>query len=86
MTSERNTFDLHRRAHAVGVARVQPERLLDQLAHRRQNFISGEIEPVREPAFLGQEPDEVAGKRRIRAGLEDHSAKQGTIDDERPPE
>ena len=58
--------DLDRRTHAVRVARVEPERLVDQLAHRRQVAIAGEIQPVGEPAFLGEEADEVLGERRVR--------------------
>ena len=65
--------DLDGRADAVRIARVQPERLLDQLAHRRQPLVAGEVETVGEPAFLGQEADELDGEPRISAGLEDDS-------------
>ena len=71
--------DLDRRAHAVRVARVEPERLLDQLAHRRHEAVAGEVQPMGEPAFLGKEADEVLGERRIPAGLEDHGAFEQTL-------
>ena len=45
--------------------------------------VAGEIQPVGEPAFLGEEADEVLGERRISAGLEDHGAQDETVDDER---
>ena len=66
--------DLDSRTHAMWVARVEPERLLDQLAHRRHEAVAGEIQPMGEPAFLGKEADEVAGERGISAGLEDDGA------------
>ena len=45
--------------------------------------VAGEVEPVGEPAFLGEEADEVLGERGVPAGLEDHGANEGTVDDER---
>ena len=64
--------DLDRRTHAVRVARIEPERLLDQLAHRRYEAVAGEVQPMGEPTFLGEEAHEVLGERRAPAGLEDH--------------
>jgi hypothetical protein len=60
---------LDRRPHPVRIVRIQPERLVDELAHWRQEAIAGECQPVREPAALGEEADEVAGECRIAAGL-----------------
>ena len=40
-----------------------------QLAHRRQKAVAGEIEPVGEPAVLGEEADEVLGERGLPPSL-----------------
>ena len=44
------------------VARVEPERLLEQLRHRRQEAVAGEVEIVGEPALVDQEADELLGE------------------------
>jgi hypothetical protein len=36
------------------IARVQPERLRDELAHRRQPSVASERQPAGDPAFLSQ--------------------------------
>ena len=41
------------------IARIQPERLLEQLGHRRQPTISREVEIVGKPAILDQKTDEI---------------------------
>jgi hypothetical protein len=75
--------DLDRRAHTMRIARVQPERLLDELAHRRQPSVTGKRQPVGDPAFLSQEADELAGESRIGALLEDDGVDEPTVDDKR---
>ena len=49
--------------------------LLDQLAHRRQDAVAGEVEPMGEPALAGEEADELLGGGGVAAGLEDHGAR-----------
>jgi hypothetical protein len=75
--------DLDRRAHAVRVARIQPERLLDQLAHRWQQAVAGKVQPMRKPAILRQEANERLGQLMIDAFLEDHGARDEPDDDDR---
>ena len=59
--------------HAVGVARVEPERRVEQLRHRRQDALAGEVETVHEPAFGHEKAHELLGGWRRAAVLEDHS-------------
>jgi hypothetical protein len=67
----------------VRIGRIEPERLLDQLAHRRHETVAGEVQPVGKPAFLGEEAHESSSKFRVLAGFENHRAIQETIDDHR---
>ena len=53
--------DLHRRSHTVRIAGIEPERLVEQLGHRRQQALAGEVEIVGKPAFRYQEADELLG-------------------------
>ena len=62
--------ELHGRGHAVRVARVEPERRIEQLRHRRQVALGGEVKIVREPAVLDEEAHELLGQRNMPAGLE----------------
>ena len=55
------------------VARVEPERLLEQLRHRRQHALTGEVEIVREPALADEETHELLGED-LAAGLEGRGA------------
>ena len=54
---------------------------VEQLRHRRQNALAGEVEPVGEPALGHEEADEVLGGRDVAAVLEDHGAQQNTLMD-----
>src|SRR5262245_46753279 len=45
------------------VARVEPERLLDELGYRRQPTISREVEIVGKPAIFDQKTNELLAKR-----------------------
>ena len=71
--------DLHHRGHAVRVARVEPERLLEQLRHRRQHALAGEVEIVGEPALGHEEADELLGGVDVAAVLEDHGAARSRL-------
>ena len=53
--------------HPVRVARVEPERLLEQRRHRRQDAVAGEVEPVRQPALADQEAHELLRGRDVPA-------------------
>ena len=75
--------ELDRRGHVVRVARVEPERLLEQLRHRRHDAVAGEVEPVREPAVLDQEAHELLGQRNVPARLEDRGRIEAGPDGER---
>ena len=68
--------DLHHRSHVMRVARVEPERLLEQLRHRRQQALAGEVEIVREPALGHQEAHELLGRVDVAAGLEDRGREE----------
>ena len=61
--------ELHGRAQAMGVAGVKPERLIDQLAHRRQPAIADERQPMGEPALLGEEADELGASSGLPPAL-----------------
>jgi hypothetical protein len=65
--------DLHYAGHPMRVARVKPERLIEQLLHRRQHPFTGEVEIVREPALGDEETDELLGVGDVAALLEHHS-------------
>jgi hypothetical protein len=63
--------DLHGGMHAMPIACVQPERLLDERAHRRQQPVAREVEPMSEPSLLDEKAHEVAGERRVTAALKE---------------
>src|SRR3954451_21584166 len=75
--------ELHGRGHPVRVARVEPERLLDQRRHRRHEAVPGEVEPVREPALADQETHELLGRRGVPAVPEDGGLDVVSLDGER---
>jgi hypothetical protein len=74
---------LHRRGHAVRVARIEPERLVEELLHRRQHALAGEVEVVGKPALGHKEAHELLGGRDVAAILEDHSDGDGALDRKR---
>ena len=74
---------LHGRRHPVRIARVEPERLLQQRRHRRHDAVAREVEPVREPALADQEPHELLRGRNVPAALEDGSLDMPGPDGER---
>jgi hypothetical protein len=51
----------------VRVARVEPERRIEQLLHRRQQALTRKIEIASKPAVLAQEADELFGGSDIGA-------------------
>jgi hypothetical protein len=68
-----------------GVARVEPERRLEQLRHRRQRALLGKVAVVREPALANQEAYELLGGSGVLAGPEDREAIERGLDGERLP-
>ena len=75
--------ELDRRGHVMPVARVEPERLVEQLRHRRQQALAGEVEIMREPALLHEEAHELLGQGDVSARLEGRRRIEAGPDGER---
>ena len=74
-SASRPRLDLHRRSDAVRIAGIEPERLVKERWHRRQNELPREVEPMREPAVGHQEADELLGGRDVATVLENQPKK-----------
>jgi hypothetical protein len=72
--------DLHRRGHAVRVARVEPERCLAQFRHRRHKSLASEVEVVGEPALCDEEAHELLGGIGVAALPEDRRSPEQAHD------
>jgi hypothetical protein len=66
----------------VRVVRIEPERLVEQLPHRRQHALAGEVEVVHQPPLANEEAHELLGGRDVVAILEDHCRRDGALDRE----
>jgi hypothetical protein len=64
----------------VGVARIEPERRLEELWHRWEKALAGEVEIVGEPALGHEEADELLGGLDVVAVLESDGGKDGAFD------
>jgi hypothetical protein len=73
---------LHHRDHAVRVARVEPERLFEQLWVRRQHALAGGFDVVREPALGHEEAHELFGCLHVAAVLENRGGEDTAPDEE----
>jgi hypothetical protein len=63
----------------VRVARVEPERRLEQLRHRRQHALAGEIEVVGKPTLGHQKTDELLGGGDMATPLKTAAAKKSPL-------
>ena len=52
---------------------------IEQLRHRRQQALAGEVEIVREPALRHQEAHELLGRGDVAASLEDHGREERAV-------
>ena len=64
--------ELHRRGHVVRVARIKPERLIEQLRHRRQHALPREVEVVSEPTFAYEKAHELLGQGDVPEAARKH--------------
>ena len=75
--------ELDRRGHVMRVARVEPERRIEQLRHRRQQALGGEVEIMHEPALAHEEVHELLGEGNMPPSLEGLGRKEAGADGER---
>jgi hypothetical protein len=75
---------LHCRGHAMWITRVEPERRIQQLWHRRQQAILRKIEPMGKPALANQKAHELLRGPDMPTLFEDRGFEEGRDDGECP--
>jgi hypothetical protein len=64
----------------VWVARIKPERLIDELRHWRQDALARKVEIVHEPALSDEKADKCLRDGRMAAALENCSKERRASD------